>query len=406
MLRRMVRVSVYLILPIFFIAYTFIPLSEASLTPIEISEKKKEIPSVGSWPSKLNKYRNHLVEEYGTEFAILLNYSQQIIAKSSHDEGKSRGVGYLNLEVKQGLWQGSAAFIEFESDKGRGVDYFIPTFSGFNTNSGEDIDFYIPELYIEQNLFADKISISAGKLDLSNWFDGNVVAESGDTQFLSSALINSLTIPFPSKGLGATIKFKPYEWAYFQSGASTARASSTKTGVSDGFNSLFFVSEFGLSPKFGSLKGNYRFIFNMNHEKLERIDGEGEINNDFGYGLSFDQEVSDKVTLFLRYGRADERVREIKHFWSFGGQIIEPIPGRKFDCLGIGVAKSIMGQDYLNTGEEDEIARAETMYEVYYSYNLNSYFILTPNLQVVTNPNADKAAGNALVCGLRFLLSF
>ena len=402
---RIIKSAIYLVLVVFFILYAFLPLCEASLTPIEISEEKREAPAGGSWFGSLTKYREHLVEEYGTEFAFFINYTQQIILKSSHDRGKSRGVGYLNLEIKQKLWQGAAAFIELESDKGRGVDKFISTYSGFNTNSGEDIDFYIPDLYIEQGLFTDKISISAGKLDLSNWFDGNLAAESGDTQFFSDALINSLTIPFPAKGLGATIKFQPYDWAYFESGASTARASSTKTGLSDGFNSVFFVNELGLSPEIGSLKGNYRVIFHMNHEKLERIDGDGERSGDLGYGISFDQEVAKGITLFLRYGHADERVREIKHFWSFGGQIIEPVPGRKFDCLGAGVARSIMGKDYRDVSKE-EAARSETIYEVYYSYNLNSFFILTPNLQIVTNPSADKAAKTAVVCGLRFLLSF
>lgn len=397
MLIRIIKSGIYLALPIFFITRVLLSVSEASLTPIEISKEKRG--------GGLDKYRNHLVREYGTEFAFFVNYTQQIITKSSHDKGKSRGVGYLNLEIEQRLWQGAAAFIELESDKGRGVDHFIPTFSVFNINSGEDVNIYIPKLHIEQNLSADKISISAGKLDLSNWFDGNVAAESGDTQFFSSALVNSLTIPFPAKGLGARIQFKPYEWIYFESGASTARASSTKTGLSDGFNSVFFVNELGLSPKIGSLKGNYRLIFHMNHEKLERIDGEGERNDDLGYGISFDQEVTKGITLFLRYGHADERVRNIKHFWSFGGQIIEPIPGRKFDCLGVGVARSIMGKDYRDASEE-EAARSETIYEVYYSCNLNNFFILTPNLQIVTNPNADKAAKTAVVCGLRFLLSF
>jgi carbohydrate-selective porin OprB len=394
-----------LALPVFFFICAFPPVSEARLTPIEISEEKVEKPSPESFFNNLSQYREKLIENYGTEFAFLLNYSQQTIAKGSNDRGRSRGVGYLNLEIKQKLWQGAAAYIEFESDKGRGVDKFISTYSGFNTNAGEDIDFYIPQLYAEQNLFADKINISFGKLDLSNWFDGNVVAESGDTQFQSDALINNLTIPFPAKGLGGTIAFAPYDWVYFQTGASTARASSTKTGLSDGFNSVFFVNELGLRPMIGSLQGNYRLFFHLNHEKLERIDGEGERKNNLGYGISLDQEVAEGITLFLRYGRADERVWDIGKFWSFGGQIIEPIPGRKFDCFGIGVAKSITGKDYRDASE-DEAARSETIYEVYYSCNLNSSFAFTPNLQIVSNPGADKYAESAVVYGLRFLLSF
>jgi len=395
----------YTVLSLIFILFLAIPCAEANLTPIEISEAKETAVSSGKRLSNFSKYRDGLVEEYGTEFAFLFNFTQQAILRDTNNQGKSRGVGYLNLEIKQRLWQDAAVFMEVESDRGMGIDKFIPTYSIFNSNSGEDLGIYIPELYLEQNLFSDKISLSFGKLDLSDWFDANTAAESADTQFLSSALVNNLAIPFPAKGLGGLVGFMPYEWLYFQSGAATARAASTKTGLSNGYNSAFFINELGLSPKIGELKGNYRVIFYLNHEKLERIDEEGEKKNTLGYAVSFDQEITKKITLFFRYGKADEEVWDVGHFWSFGGQMIEPIPGRKLDCLGVGIAFSIMGDDFRSANEETA-SRMETIYEIYYSYHLNSLIDLTPSLQIVSNPNADKSAKTALVLGLRFLLSF
>lgn len=379
--------------------------AEAAITPIEIAEEKEASPSPEAWFNNFNKYREGIIEKYGTEFAVLFNYTQQGILRASENKGKSRGVGYLSLEIEQRLWPGAAVFLELESDNGMGVDKLIPTYSQFNNNYGEKIPIYIPEFYLEQGLFSDKISLAAGKLDLSDWFDANVAAESADTQFLSSALVNNLAIPFPAKGLGGLIAFMPYEWVYFQSGAGTARASSTKTGLSDGFNSTFFINEFGLSPKIGRLKGNYRLIFYLNHEKIERIDGDGEKKNTLGYALSFDQEVTKNVTLFLRYGTADEEIWDIKHFWSFGFQVKEPIPGRKLDYFAIGIARSIMGDDFRSANAETA-SRSETMYEIYYSYSLNSLITLAPSFQIVTHPNADKTAKSSLVIGCRFLLSF
>ncbi|MDD5665324.1 MAG: carbohydrate porin [Candidatus Omnitrophota bacterium] len=395
----------YAVLSLIFILFFTLPCAQANLTPIEISETKETIPSSDEWLNNLSKYREGVVEEYGTEFAFLFNFTQQAILRDASNQGKSRGVGYFNLEIKQRLWRNAAVFMEVESDRGMGIDKFIPTYSVFNSNYGKDVDIYIPEFYLEQNLFSDKISLSFGKLDLSDWFDANTAAESADTQFLSSALVNNLAIPFPSKGLGGLVGFMPYEWLYFQSGAATARASSTKTGLSNGYNSTFFINELGLSPKTGELKGNYRVIFYLNHEKIERIDEEGEKKNTLGYAVSFDQEITKKITLFFRYGNADEKVWDIKHFWSFGGQILEPVPGRKLDYLGIGMACSIMGDDFRSINEETA-SRAETMYEIYYSYSLSPLINLTPSLQVVNHPNADKSAKTAVVLGLRFLLSF
>ncbi|MDD2679227.1 MAG: carbohydrate porin [Candidatus Omnitrophica bacterium] len=310
--------------------------------------------------------------------------------------------------MAQKLWPGAELFVEFEMDRGKGVDKFLPTFSSFNDNSGDDAWFYLPVLYLEQYLLDDKLFFAAGKLDLTYWFDWNEAASSADTQFLSSALVNNLAIPFPAKGLGALACITPLEWLYFQSGAATAKASSTKVGLSDGFNSTFFINELGFTPKFGSLQGNYRFIFYLNREKSDYLNSDESKKIDSGWALSFDQQVAKNIILFLRYGFSDQKVREIEYFWSGGMQILEPIPGRKFDCLGIGVARSIFGNDYREANEEEDssVSRAETIYEAYYSYHLNNSLTLTPDIQIVIHPNADNSAKTEIVCGLRFLLSF
>jgi len=200
--------------------------------------------------------------------------------------------------------------------------------------------------------------------------------------------------------------FAPNSWFYLQSGASTADAVSTKVGLSNGFNSAFFINEFGFTPKLNDLKGDYRFIFYWNHEKLPLIDDDAEKRNQFGFSISFDQQlIKDKLGLFLRYGFADRRVYEIADFWSCGLQLNEPFKGRKYDFMGFGVAQSLTGENYRKSNEPD-IAHSETMYELYYSCHINNAFILTPNLQLVVNPYADKTADCAAVCGLRGILSF
>jgi hypothetical protein len=382
--------------------------SWGALTPLEIFQqaaKAAEGTPGNKWPQIFKLSRDKVAEEYGTTFAFLFNYTQQIITHSKQDEDKSRGLWYWNLEIDQKLWTDSSLILEFEVDKGKGIDKFMPTFSEFNSNTGESASLYIPELYLEQDFLKDKIHLAAGKLDLATWFDLNEVANSADTQFLSDALVDSLTIPFPTKGIGAMVKFTPNEWLYFESGATTAKSSLTKTGLSEAFNSTLFINEIGLSPKFGSRQGNYRFIFHLVHQKRALVDGEGTKDNDCGFTLDFDQAISEHISLFLRYGRADPKVRDIQHAWSCGAQITEPLPGRKFDCLGIGVAQSVMGSNYRRANSPDA-ADSETMCEAYYSYYLNGIMTLTPSVQVLVNPGADKRTATAVTAGLRFLLCF
>jgi len=384
------------------------PLCHAAITPARITEEtaqKIESSLRPSWLKSFEQSRQEFAQKYGTSFAFLFHYDQQLILSAKRDSGKSRGLCYWNLEVIQQLWPGGSLAGELEVDRGRGVDKFLPSFSGFNTNSGNNLDLYVPELYFQQSLAQEKFFLAAGKLDLSDWFDDSAVAGSGDTQFLSDSLINNPTIPFPSKGLGALASFKPRDWLYVQAGAATAKAVSSKTGLSEGFNSTLFLGEFGLTPAFGKLQGNYRFIFHLTHQTLNYIDESGTKKDTCGFALSFDQALTERITLFARYGFTNPKVRSIEHFWSLGGQLAEPLVGRKYDCLGFAVAQSITGKDYRDYNGPDT-ANSETIYELYYSYDLNHILTFTPNIQVMANPNADKTAITAVVAGVRVLCSF
>ncbi|MFA4984694.1 MAG: carbohydrate porin [Candidatus Omnitrophota bacterium] len=382
--------------------------SYAALPPLEVSEEeagKIEAAPGQEWLKKLDKSRQEFADRYGTYLGFLFHYDRQFIVSAKNDRGKSGEVAYWNLELLQRLWPGAFLNAELETDRGKGVDKFLPTFSVFNTNSGDNVDFYVPQLYLEQNFCSEKGLVLAGKLDTSDWFDGNAVAESADTQFLSSALVNNVSIPFPSKGLGAVLKFQPYDWAYLETAIATAEASATKTGLSDGFDGQFFITELGFSPVFGKLEGNYRFIFHLTHERLDYIDESATKNDTAGFALSFDQQVTRRISLFARYGFQNPKVRDIQYFWSFGGQLREPFAGRKYDCLGAAVAQSITGKDYrLYNGAGS--ASAETLWEVYYSYDFNHLLVFTPNVQIVHNPNAERALSTEIVAGIRVICAF
>jgi len=382
--------------------------SYAALTPEAITEKTTqeiEASPGQSWFKNFDQQRDEFSRKYGTSFAFLFHYDQQYIISAEQNSGRGAGLCYWNLEVIQKLWKGGALTTELEVDRGKGVDKFIPSFSFFNSNSGDNIDLYLPKLYLSQGLEEDKVYLAAGKLDLSDWFDGSAVASSADTQFVTNSLVNNPVIAFPVPGIGAMFILKPYEWLYFQAGAATAKSVRTQTGLRDGFNSTFFINELGLTPKFGNLQGNYRFIFNLTRRKLDYIDESGTKNNTRGFALSFDQQLSERFTMFARYGFQNPKVNSLKHFWSAGAQLSEPLPGRKFDCLAFAVAESVTAADYREYYGSDIISK-ETIWELYYSYDHNHILIFTPHLQILSHPNADKTARNAIVAGVRLLVSF
>jgi hypothetical protein len=382
----------------------------AGLTVVEISKEEKEKVEVlakEDWLDRFDLKRDEFAEKYGTTFSFLLNYSQQVILRDGINKGETQPVWYISLDASQRLWQGSTFFLELEVDKNKGIDKFIPTYSFFNDNGGKNASLYIPLFYLEQKLFKDKVTLDAGKLDLSDWFDLNMVANSADTQFLSTALINSYTIPFPAKGTAALAQFNPYDWFYFQAGAGTAKASSTKVGLSDAFNSTLFLSEFGLSPKIKGLQGNYRFLYFFLRKKADLIEDDSENeSNQAGFSLSFDQEISKRFILFLRYGFANPKVNEIAYAWSGGFQVNEPIPGRKNDYCAFGVAQNILSRNYRGYIGSDITASRETMLEGYYNFYLNEFLSLTVDIQAVLEPAADKNVHNPITAGVRLLAAF
>ena len=374
---------------------------------LELSEEVDKSAEAEAKPKSLVetilKTKKDLKDKYGTSVAFLINAQIQSALHAKTNEGKSRAAWYYNVALEQKLSSGASVDFEFKGGYNKGIDKLLPTFSGLNSNAGEPSYAYITKFYLKQEIFEKKSFLAAGRLDLSDWFDTNKAAGSSDKQFLSASLVNNLSIPFPQKGLGALAKFKPVDWFYFQAGASDAKSVSTRVGLDNSFQGTFFISEFGISPRIRGLQGNYRFIINSDRKKLKRIDGSGEKNEDYAYALSFDQQISKHIALFCRYGFADKKVRSIQHFWSCGGQLSEPISGRKNDIFGIGMAQSILGEDYQQANAK---AYAETMYEIYYNFSAHPFIKIIPNIQVVTHPNAQKDSSCNVVIGTRLVVIF
>ena len=96
-------------------------------------------------------------------------------------------------------------------------------------------------------------------------FDGSAYANDETTQFLSSALVNNSSIPFPDNGLGAIVYVEPLEGFYVAAGAADARADARETGFRTAFHRedyFLAIFETGFVPEVpspnGRLPGAYR----------------------------------------------------------------------------------------------------------------------------------------------------
>jgi carbohydrate-selective porin OprB len=308
-------------------------------------------------------------------------------------------------EHSEGLGDYSLLEISTQSSFGHGItDSKVGSF--FNLNEGVKGDYAIiaDKLFVEFTGFDRLFTINIGKIDFIDYFDHSAAANEFRDQFFAYPLVQTDNIPFPSKGLGVRAQYDPSPLWYAELGIGDAKASSRETGFNTAFGDdpeYFGIAEVGLRQDFFDKKGTYRFMLWHQSEDKSYLDGSGKTKrNDTGFALSFDQQLTEKLTGFFRYGCTDGKVNEEVDFLSFGGQI-EGI-FKKNDIFAVGFAQGFRSLDSITALDEREI----NFLEAYYKITVNKNLEISPDYQLVMNPGGLKSESPANVFGLRCRMKF
>lgn len=349
-------------------------------------------------------------EELGTRFtALTKNISLSgglvgVLQGSLGNEPKDFAdvVGRGDLVVNFKVGDNTIAVIDVEATGGDGLDARIPNFSTLNGVAGSTGDrVRFREAWVEHSAFNDRLVLTAGKVDLSNYFDSNAVANDENGQFLAGAFVHSAVLPFPANGPGARIEAKLAEPLIFGLGYGSGDADSADASDSaDIFDHGFGIAELAYKCKTGELEGNYR-IYGAVDGAL--ADGEVKVGQDSAYsvGVSIDQQVTDKVTLFARYGQRDKDVYTVRSAWSAGGQVAGLIPARKDDVLGFAY-----GQILARGTDDAPVDSQEKLAELYYKFKVSDQIEVAPVAQYLINPAGNSSTDNVVVLALRSQVSF
>ncbi|MGB9081982.1 MAG: carbohydrate porin [Desulfuromonadaceae bacterium] len=346
-------------------------------------------------------------EELGTRFtALTKNISlsgglvgvlQGSIGNDPKDRSGVVGRGDLVFNFKVG--ESTIAVIDVESTGGNGIDAHVANFSALNGVAGSTGDrVRFREAWVEHAASNDRLILTAGKIDLSNYFDSNTVANDENGQFLAGAFVHSGVLGVPANGPGVRIEAKLAEPLTFELGYGSGDTDSADSSDSaDIFDHGFGIAELGYKIKVGELAGNYRIYASIDgalpdaETKLVR-------KNAYGFGISLDQQVNDKLTLFARYGQRDRDVYATRAAWSLGGQYVGLIPGRKDDVLGFAY-----GQIQAVAAVADS---QEKLAEAYYKFKVNDQIEVAPVVQYLINPAGIRSADNVVALALRTQISF
>src|SRR5207247_3003175 len=170
--------------------------------------------------------------------------------------------------------------------------------------------------------FSQKLAISAGRLDLTNYFDRNAVANDETSQFISDALVNNPTLGLAVNGAGVVGVYDPKGGFAFKAGLQ--QSNNDASNLSQALYTLGEV-DYVARPR-GLSEGTYRLW-------LRNDNSTGA--NKSAVGISADQKLTNVFGVFARYGTA-EAVDGRDHFYSAGFQIQNGFVFNPLDFWGVG----------------------------------------------------------------------
>lgn len=241
----------------------------------------------------------------------------------------------------------------------------------------------IREAWVNTQLFDRKLSLSVGRLDLTNYFDHNKVANDETARFINAALVNNPVLGLTSNGLGVAAVYDPKSGLNAKLGVQQSNESATSLSVA-----RYVLGEVEyLARPFSLLEGHYRVWARQDNSV-----GTGHA----GYGLSLDQKITPAVTLFGRYGRGfvgsvDGHMRH--HSVGIGFQA--PLTINPGDSWGVGYADT-----RILTGLSQD---SERVAEGFYNLRLTGSLAISGLLQYLTKPTTGE---KYLLPGVRMRVAF
>ena len=250
----------------------------------------------------------------------------------------------------------------------------------------EDDDIYLRELYWAYGTVG-RFRLSLGFVDSSYRYDFNRMANDDAGNFLSSALINSPSIPFPESSLAVDANWQLTPTINVHAGVYQADCDEFDCFDVLGDGNYFMPAEVVVRKPAGRFgEGNYRFLAYYKDAK-DKSGG--------GASISIDQQIGNWIP-FMRLSVSDSDVALIKRFISLGVGYRAPF-ARAWDRIGIGVARGT---------PSDSSKRTESLVELFWLFQLNPYVAITPDVQIVFDPADNPDKDRVTVLGVRLQLDF
>jgi high affinity Mn2+ porin len=299
-----------------------------------------------------------------------------------------------------------------------------------------------------------RLTITVGRMSFLDVFDHNSYGGDARSQFMNWALGANLTWDFGQDtvgySMGATVELNEQNWSlrygYFEMpqyinagdfGSGNGGEDQFLTWPARGsfapiFKSYSMATEFEQRYSMDSHPGAVRLLAWMNHANIDTYQDATAIllalgpgadispaqayHYAFGFGLNWEQELTQNVGIFSRIGWNDGQTQALEYSdanWSasFGLSFKGDTWGRPDDSAGVGAITSGISQHnqaFLSAGglgiELGDGALnygPEKAFETYYSFGMWEGVHTTLDYQFISNPGANRDRGPVSVFGIR-----
>lgn len=266
--------------------------------------------------------------------------------------------------------------------------------------------------------------VTVGKIDLFGFFDGNTIADDETTRFQNNAFVHNPLLD-SGGGIGAdAYGFAPGAILQYIDERDKSAAWTYSLGVfgagqganfSGSMGKPLAIAQIETTRRIGFLPGTYRLYAWTNGQAAGYL---GQAQRQQGMGLSIDQQVSDELTLFARWGRLTKGQPRFDTALTAGAELSGNVWGRGGDAFGVAWGRlrtaKAFGADSATVdadgdGQPDwgyRASGAETLAELYYRWSVGNGLQLTPSFQWIRRPGGDGTASAIRVLGVRAQWAF
>ncbi|MGI9383779.1 MAG: carbohydrate porin [Methyloligellaceae bacterium] len=235
------------------------------------------------------------------------------------------------------------------------------------------------------------VGVTVGIIDATDYLDDNAFANDEFGQFLNEAFVNAPTAFLPSYDYGGAIEWDHGQWS--------VRGVVMVVGENDDGNEYTF---YGLqiahtkTNRFG--EGTFRVVLAGTSDDF--LDATGTRTEALGQVLvNFDQEIGDKLGVFVRVGWQDDDAAVTHDAMYSGGLVLKGIMwGLENHSVGLGYG-------FLDGG--NQTISGTHVAEVYYKVQIDERFSVTADVQYMRdNVRAGAASPHGYIFGVRSTVEY